>query len=396
MRGCANAVLPCVLELLDSDMKGELRQGDTLGLWTYNDKLRPEYPMQIWSKADKNQIMEGMAAWLTGAHYEKRPHFDKVMPALNQIITNSERLTVILISDGADLIRGTPFDKDINNLQKKYAREVRAAHVPFVLVLAARDGAVFDYTINYPGLIAIPHTANPEKPVVTNVPVAVAVLPPVTNVPVKPRQRSSIIMSSHTNAAPATPLAVAPVPVPPPVVTTPAPPPAVASVPAPPVSQPAPAPPVVSAPLAQPAIVPPAPTPPQVVPAPIQSAPPAVAQQKPMPASETPIPQAPPAKVTANDSTSISPVAAPLNETPPIQASPASLPPHDQNPPPASVPRQNPPVANIVPSATTQFSLMVIAFSLLTIAVVLVIFLLRRSRRPPQSSLITQSIDRPH
>jgi hypothetical protein len=32
----------------------------------------------------------------------------------------------------------------------------------------------------------------------------------------------------------------------------------------------------------------------------------------------------------------------------------------------------------------------------LTIAVVLVIFLLRRSRRPPQSSLITQSIDRPH
>jgi hypothetical protein len=35
------------------------------------------------------------------------------------------------------------------------------------------------------------------------------------------------------------------------------------------------------------------------------------------------------------------------------------------------------------------------AFSLLTIAVVLVVFLVRRSRKAPQPSLISQSIDRP-
>ncbi len=118
-------------------------------------------------------------------------------PALNQIISGSQRVTIILIYDGNGLIQGTPFDKDINGLQKKYARELRSAHVPFVTVLAAHFGAVFDYTINYPGLVAIPHTAYPEQPAETNAPVAVIAVP-VTNAPVKPKPLGSMIMSSKT------------------------------------------------------------------------------------------------------------------------------------------------------------------------------------------------------
>ena len=45
------------------------------------------------------------------------------MPALNQVIKNSQRITIVLFSDGSGLIHGTPFDKEINDLQKKYARE---------------------------------------------------------------------------------------------------------------------------------------------------------------------------------------------------------------------------------------------------------------------------------
>jgi len=46
-----------------------------------------------------------------------------------------------------------------------------------------------------------------------------------------------------------------------------------------------------------------------------------------------------------------------------------------------------------LPSSTDHLALLVIAFSLLTIAAVLVIFLIRRSRTPP--SLISQSMNRP-
>jgi len=255
-----------------------------------------------------------------------------------------------LISDGAGLIQGTPFDKDINNLQKKYARELRAAHMPFVTVLAARDGAVFDYTINYPGLVAIPHTANPEIPVETNAPIAAVISNPATNAPVVPRPMRSIIMSAATNVV----HAAAPAPAQPaPVLNTPAPPPVAAVAPAP-ASQPANA---ATAPASReiaPSQTPPAP-------------PPVVARQNPEPAGATPVPAAPPVSVTAKD----------------------------QQPPPAPPVARNAPVANIAASDGARLALFVMAFSLLTIAVVLVVFLVRRSRSAPQSSLITQSIDRP-
>jgi hypothetical protein len=350
-RSYSNAIVQGVVELLTSDMKGEFREGDTIGLWTYNNQLHLEFPMQIWSEADKSAIVDDMAAFLRGRRHEKRAHLEKVMPALNQVIKNSERITVVLISDGAGSIRGTPFDKDINALQKKYARELRAAHLPFVTVLAARDGAVFDYTINYPGLVDIPHTANPENPVETNAPIA-AVSNPAANVPAKPRPTHSIIMSAATNVVHAA--APAPAPAQPaPVLNTPAPPPVAAVAPAP-ASQPANA-----ATVPSPREI----APPQTRPAP----PPIVARRNPEPAGATPPPHAPPVSVTAKD----------------------------QPPPPAPPVVRNPPVANIGASGGARLALFVMAFSLLTIAVVLVVFLVRRSRSAPQSSLISQSIDRP-
>jgi hypothetical protein len=110
-----------------------------------------------------------------------------------------------------------------------------------------------------------------------------------------------------------------------------------------------------------------APPPQEVAPAKTQpTPPPIVARQNPSPANEIAPPQAPPASVTTN---------APQ--------------------PPAFAPVARMPVANIGPTGGAQLALFVMAFSLLTIAVVLVVFLVRRSRNASQSSLITQSIDRP-
>jgi hypothetical protein len=376
MRGCSNQVVQNVVELLDSDMRGEFRQGDTIGLWTYNDKLHTDFPMLVWSKGNKSTIAADIAVFLQGRRYEKRAHLENVMPALNLVIKSSERITVIFVYDGTGLIQGTPFDKDINDLQKKYARELRAAHRPFVTVLAARDGAVYDYTINYPGWVAIPHTANPEKPVAPVAPIVV-VAPPVPVVPPKPRPMRSLIMSRATNTVPvaaptaapvvvaAPPLVVTPAPAPQPVapvVTAPAPQTVVAPAPAP---APQPAVVVAVAPV-------PTPAPPQTQPTP----PPVVAQQNPAPVIETPPPQTPP----------------PASETVPEQPPPAA--PVVAAAPVAPV-AQNALAAGVPPAGNTPLALFIVAFSLLTIAVVLVVFLVRRSRHTPRPSLISQSIDRP-
>jgi hypothetical protein len=343
MRGYSNAVVQNITDLLSSDMKGEFRQGDTIGLWLYNDKLDPQYPMQVWSKADKDTIVTEMAAFLRGRHYEKQARLERVMPALNQVIKNSERITIVLIYDGTGSIQGTPFDKDIRTLQKKYAPQLRAAHVPFVAVLVARSGSVFDYTINYPGSVAIPHTASPEKIVETNAPVATIAIPPatVTNAPPKPHE--SIILSHATYVAQIQGGAPPPAPVAVPV----APHPDVLIVPAPP-----PAAPVAPAPVSQPAVA---------VPPPANQ--PALAANAP--------PQAQP----------ITP--------------PASVPANDQPPPAAPSPAPNTPVAVAGPTGGVPLLLFGAAFLLLTVAVVLLVILVRRSRQAPESSLISQSIDRP-
>lgn len=368
----SNAVVENVSRLLDSDMSGEFRKGDTIGLWTYNNTLHPEYPMQVWSKEDKDIISTEMAAYLRARRYEQRSHLDKVLPSLENVIKNSQRVTIIWISDGEASMHGTPFDKEINGLQKKYAHELRAAHKPAVVVLAGRDGAIYDYTINYPGLVAIPHTAYPEKALETNAPVAAAATasPPENNPEPKLRVGPSIFISGPPHIVPT-------------AASLPAPAPAPATPPVP-----------VAAPAPQPQPVVPAPAP--VVPIPVTPAPivkqPAPVSITPLPVSAPPIATAPPPPqheapaVVATPAPKEIPVAPTQPKTVTVDKPPAP-------PAPVAVPETS--VAAVNPPARSQLALFVMAFSLLTIALSLVVFLIRRSRGAPPPSLISQSIDRP-
>jgi hypothetical protein len=347
MKSRTNGVEEAVIGLLESGMKGQLRKGDTIGVWTYSDRLNADFPMQIWSEKRQDDIVIEVRDHLRELHYEKRSHLDKVLPEIGKIVSHSERVTVILIFDGADLIKGTAFDKDINALHKQYAREFKNAHAPFVTLLAARNGAVFDYTINYPNTVVVPLTADPLPPPETNMLPPVVVSPPPAVIPLPPaepkppKRRIEITLSgsnfAHNAAVP--PPAAAPSE----AVVTPAPAPAPAPSPAP-----APAPPVVTN-----------------APAPAVAAP--VAAQ-------------------AVNTHVVLPEPAPPTPAPRVEA---------KAPPPA--PASAAVVMPAVPpaSAGQQVAMFITAFSLLTIAVVLVLFLVRRSRGAAQPSLISQSIDRP-
>ena len=346
MKSRANGVEEAVTGLLASDIRGQLRKGDTIGVWTYSDHLDTEFPMQIWSDKRKDGILTEVRDHLLELHYAKRSHLEKALPEINKIVAHSERVTIILIFDGLDLIKGTPFDKDINDLHKQYAAEFKAAHSPFVTILAARNGAVFDYTINYPSTVVIPPTADPLPPPETNAPPAVAVSPPPVVIPnpptePKPPKRRIEITLSGSNFAHN-------------VAVPPAVPPAV---------------PIIE-PVATPAPTPtPTPVPPVVTNAPAPAMPAPVAAQA----------------VNTN-------VAVP-------ETASASPPPHleAKAPPPSPVPASA--AVPVIPAATLastgqQVAMFITAFSLLTIAVVLVLFLVRRSRAAAPPSLISQSIDR--
>jgi von Willebrand factor type A domain len=363
MKARSSGVQEAVNALLESGMKGELRKRDTIGLWTFNDHLDTDFPMEMWSEDKKDGILKEMREHVYDLHYEKRSHLEKALPDIMHVAANSERLTVILIFDGADLIKGTPFDKDLNALHKRYAGEFRTAHQPFVTILAARNGKFFDYTINYPGTVMLPHTADPLPEPEINTPQTLAAgsspqsLGPAT--PLPPNVQIILSGADFARTASAPPpvannvAAVAtPAPAPAPVVVTNAPPPV----------EPAP----VAVQAAQTNVAPSEPdrTPPFVAatpaPAPIVTTPAKPATVAPAP---SPLP-APAAPVAAAAAAPVAPVAA-------IPVAPG-----------------------IIAATAGQLTAMfIIAFSLLTIAVVLVLFLVRRWRGP-QPSLISQSIDR--
>jgi hypothetical protein len=151
MQRRADAVLQTVQDLLKSDLGGQLRRGDTLGVWTYNETLYAgRFPLQTWSPETQKDIVLRTLTFLKGQRYEKQASFDKVLPALNGVIKASPLITVILISSADDKIHGTPFDDRINAFYLKWQDAQQKARMPFVTVFRGQDGQLADFTVNTP------------------------------------------------------------------------------------------------------------------------------------------------------------------------------------------------------------------------------------------------------
>jgi hypothetical protein len=386
MRRETNGVQQAVLGLLKSGMQGQMRDGDTFGLWTYDDQLHTDFPMQVWSRQNQDLIVDTVSGFLGGQRYRKRPHLEKVLPAMREIIASSRVITIIFIFDGSESLRGTGFDQGINALHKEFGRRMRAGNIPFVTLLAAWNGKVFDFSVNTPAPVRVPETADLLPRPVTNAVAAVAAPSPATNAvpapkPPEPRHLDIVLSPTppdKTNAPVAASASVERAGLEKPVPTV----------------QPAPAPVEIPVPVAatpaQPdkaAVVSPVAIPPRAVETP-KPEPPAQSEPR-IAAQETSQPPVTPA------------AAPPVVTKTPVQAGPVAAPPPVHAAPPAgtaAAPSQRPAplavqTAVAMPSPGDHIALLVIAFSLLTIAVVLILFLVRRSRRIP--SLITQSMDRP-
>jgi len=165
MNRSSKAVQETIHELIGSGLQGQMHSGDTLGLWTFNDKLNAEFPMQRWSPEEKERIAQTVGVFLKKQRYEKKSELRTVLPPLYSVIRSSKAITIVLISTGNEPIQGTPFDKEINTIYPAYVRELQDAKLAFVTILVGRNGRPVDYTVNSSlGPIQIPHPPiEPEK-----------------------------------------------------------------------------------------------------------------------------------------------------------------------------------------------------------------------------------------
>jgi len=410
MTRSAKAAQIAVLDLIRSGMQGQMRDGDTFGIWTYNDKLHADFSMQTWSAQTSEDLADYSAKYLRSRRYEKKARLEKVLPAIFPLMRASRTITIALVSDGTGVIKGTPFDKDINDLHKEYGRELHEANLPFITILAARDGEIFDYTINSSiGPIRIPQTAAPLKKAATNLvstmatnvvaPAKIAVTNLASPKPEAPPRRIILIRPKTNAVSVAAPVIATnvftPVPQPKPEPVAPV---AASVAPTPPVE-------VKNVPVTPPVPIPiptVAPAAPKIEPPKIQPVAVEIAKVETPPAqtlAQIPIPKTKPVPAPAATATPAAVSPAPESKVPiPIAESrlavspqPTQVAPKTEVKTPANTNAQ---IAVVMLSPISTWILLLAAVMLLGIACVLLIFILRRLRPAPQPSIISQSIDR--
>jgi hypothetical protein len=172
MKPRANSTLTQVEELLGTSMGSQLTAGDTIGLWTFNERLHTgEVPLQGWSEVTASDIQMSLMSFLNTYKYEKRGNLAAILPAVTGVAKNSEFITILLITDGQDKIQGTPFDDVINTAYDRWKVEQQHNKRAIITMLRAQRGVFTDYSvapipwpIQFPPLPPAPPVVVPPKP----------------------------------------------------------------------------------------------------------------------------------------------------------------------------------------------------------------------------------------
>jgi hypothetical protein len=435
MRKHTQDVVNVVETVLRSSASGQLHNGDTIGVWNFNDDVfTGRMPLETWSADDGEEITLRIAEFIRQQDYEKSSRLDIAMKPVGKVINMSDIITVFIISSGAGPIKGTPYDDEINAQYQACLHDMGKKPMPIVTVLQGKDGKFIRYTVNaLPWPVVIP-----ELPIRVKLPNAqpAAPAPAVTSTP--PAAASPASPSVTEDAAPPP---AQPPPAPPLVVPVPVSPPLAAASPG-----------VISPGVVPPGGVPPGVVPPMVAPVSVAStgSPPAVQSQftpppmpiarpTPPPPAEVPAPPAPapvaappvaqtgnttpapPPEPVVKPATSEQLPLVPPRQPPlvpktlpadavmaehPVPASPTPAPlPAVAAPQSASAPPAQAPPKTLVAQASALIKsftaahrgvLLIGGVGLLVVASALILLMARRGRPAARVSLITQTMDERH
>jgi hypothetical protein len=176
--------------LLALSLNGQMHAGDSMGVWTFGQELRPgDYPLLSWNPDNAVMIASNLVKFVGNQHYGKATRFEALQPLLNKVVQDSERLTVLIFSDGEAKFTGTPFDDGINQIFDQKRSDQKKAGQPFIIVLRSQLGQYVGCSmglppkpLTYPQFPPLPLPPPPPLPKVTNAPpppVPVVVTPPL-------------------------------------------------------------------------------------------------------------------------------------------------------------------------------------------------------------------------
>jgi hypothetical protein len=185
--------LPLVKQTLDglfsSNLQHEMQENDDLAVWTVDQDLHPGiFPLAGWSPDDAAMYSARLKDFLGHQKFSRHASLAAIQPLLNRVVKSSERLTVLIFCDGRSKLVGTPYDDGINGIFEKKPADGKAGPAMFILVLRSYRGEYLGGSVNRSEPLNFPKfpPPKPEPPVVKPAPVIVPAVVAPAVVPVAP------------------------------------------------------------------------------------------------------------------------------------------------------------------------------------------------------------------
>ena len=182
-------------DLIYSGIYGQMRAGDTFGIWTFNENVFAGfYPMRTWSPEINMELAASAGQFLKKQSYDKT---GRLSNALKQVVTLAgavKDVNILVISDPGNAPDDSPVGADYGTTYQRRAVEARPRKKPIITTIVAKNGSVSNWLVTVAGdPIRLPAYAIPEhKQEPANAPIVKA-KPEVPRVP-----RAPIIMKGPT------------------------------------------------------------------------------------------------------------------------------------------------------------------------------------------------------
>jgi hypothetical protein len=202
------AVKGALAALLATSANGQMHSNDSVGVWTFDEELHAgQFPLQRWQPDHAALIASNISVFISGQTYSKKTGFGALMPVLNKVVQNSDRLTVVIFCDGNGEIHGTPYDSGINQIFKSRQSERQKARLPIAVALRAQLGQYVDCMVSFPPqpvtlpeFPPLPPPPPPPTPKVASAPPR-PVVPPLIVIGTPPTNR---VLPTPSNPPPVT------------------------------------------------------------------------------------------------------------------------------------------------------------------------------------------------
>ena len=133
--------------MIATGLNGQMESGEIFTIWTFNDSVQQrEYPLMSWTperQSMRNRVLQFMQA----QRYRRTANMRALINAIYEAKRTCPRLAVFIVSNGQEVLVGTPFDRSINIGYGRRFEELRSAKVPFLTTLVCKDGNFIAWSV---------------------------------------------------------------------------------------------------------------------------------------------------------------------------------------------------------------------------------------------------------